>query len=146
MPTPIANAFMKAILCSPLYPLLGENLGVISVTGRKTGRRFSTPINVERRGKEFMVISSRSRTWWKNLLEGRPGGLRVGGKSIVVMARVVDRPAEVANELRKYFDRHPGFAKYFGIQPKDQGRILEEDLLRVANDRVIIFLVPGKDS
>jgi hypothetical protein len=57
MPNSIANVFLMALLRSPLHPLLGDSLAVISLTGRKTGRRISTPINVAREGNGFSVVS-----------------------------------------------------------------------------------------
>jgi len=62
MPTPIGNAFITAILRSPLHSVLGYGFGLITVTGRRTGRRISTPINVSRLGEEFTVVSYRKRT------------------------------------------------------------------------------------
>ncbi len=41
MPHPLADAFLMALLRSPLHPLLGDSFAVITVTGRKTGRPFS---------------------------------------------------------------------------------------------------------
>jgi deazaflavin-dependent oxidoreductase (nitroreductase family) len=143
MPNPIANAFMKAIIRSPLHPLLGDSFAVITVTGRKTGRRISTPINVARTGEGFTVVSFRNRTWWRNLLGGRPGQLRVGGKTVPVTARILERPEEVRDGLKAYFERYPGYAKYFDIRSDGQGGVLQTDLERVAAERLIIQLTPG---
>ncbi|MBN2084325.1 MAG: nitroreductase family deazaflavin-dependent oxidoreductase [Anaerolineales bacterium] len=143
MPNPIGNTFIAALLRSPLHKLLGESFGLITVTGRKTGRRISTPINAVRMGEGFAVVSYRRRTWWRNLAGGRTGALRVGGKTIPVTGRVVEDPAEVRNGLREYFKIYPAYAKYFDIRCDVQGRIPEEELERVAKDRVIIRLMPG---
>jgi deazaflavin-dependent oxidoreductase (nitroreductase family) len=143
MPTPIGNAFVLFLLRSPLHPLLGGSFAVITVTGRKTGRRISTPINVARAADGFTVVSYRSRTWWKNLLGGRAGELRVGGKTIPVTARIAEQPGEVRDGLKAYFERYPEYAKYFGIRRDEQGMIPEADLARAAGERVIIRLIPG---
>jgi hypothetical protein len=90
MPNPISNAFITAILRSPFHSLLGDSFGVITATGRRTGRRISTPINVSRMGEEFTAVSYRKRTWWRNLAGGRAGELQVGGKTIPVTARIID--------------------------------------------------------
>jgi deazaflavin-dependent oxidoreductase (nitroreductase family) len=143
MPSSIANAFLTALLRSPLHPLLGESFAVITVTGRRTGRRISTPINVARLGEGYTAVSFRKRTWWRNLLGGRTGELRVGGKTVSVTARIIDQPAEVRDGLMAYFESYPGYAKYFEIRTDGQGRIADEDLVRVSKDRVIIQLLPG---
>jgi deazaflavin-dependent oxidoreductase (nitroreductase family) len=133
---------MQAIIRSPLHPLLGDSFAVISLTGRKTGRRISTPINVARESDGFTVVSFRSRTWWKNLRGGRTAELRVGGKTVTVRATIIDRPSEVAEGLKKYFGLYPGYAKYFGIHPAENGRIPDGDLEHAAKDRVMIRLTP----
>ncbi len=90
------------------------------------------------------MVSYRSRTWWRNLRDGRTGRLRVGGKTVAVSARIIDRPSDVADGLRAYFERYPGYAEYFGIRPEENGRIPEADLERIAKDRVMIHLTPEK--
>jgi deazaflavin-dependent oxidoreductase (nitroreductase family) len=144
MPGSVGNAFMMALLRSPMHSLLGDGLAVITVTGRKTGRKISTPINVSREGDGFSVVSFRSRTWWKNLLAGRPGELRIGGKTIAVTAKIDDRPEDVAEGLGVYLEHHPGYAKYFRIQSGQDGRFPAEDIARAAKDRVMIHLAPEK--
>jgi deazaflavin-dependent oxidoreductase (nitroreductase family) len=141
MPNLIANKFMQTMIASPLHPLLGGGFAVITVTGRKTGRRISTPINVSPQGTEFTVVSTRNRNWWKNLRDGKKGELRYQGKTISVTARIVDQASEVPAELKAFFGRYPGHAKYFGVRMDDHGSPLEEDLTRAAKDRVIIFLL-----
>jgi deazaflavin-dependent oxidoreductase (nitroreductase family) len=133
---------MSVLLRSPLHPLLGGSFGVITVTGRKTGRRISTPINIARAADGFTVVSLRNRTWWRNLLGGRAGELLVGGKTIPVTARIADQPGEVRDGLKAYFDRYPEYAKYFGIRRDEQGAIPDAELTRAAGDRVIIRLIP----
>jgi deazaflavin-dependent oxidoreductase (nitroreductase family) len=142
MPTPIGNAFVTAILRSSFHSVLGDSFGLITVTGRKTGRRISTPINVSRLGEEFTVVSYRKRTWWRNLTGGRAGELRVGGKSVPVTARIIDQPGEVRDALKEYFERYPDYAKFFELRCDPQGRILDGELERVAKDRLIIRLTP----
>jgi hypothetical protein len=142
MPTKIGNLFMTAIITSPLHGLMGEGFAVIAVTGRKTGRRISTPVNVSPQAGELVVISYRSRNWWKNLLDGRTGELRHRGKTIPVVARILDQTPGVKSMLKSYFDQYPGRAKYFGIQTDPDGHISGEVLARAAQERVVIFLAP----
>jgi len=67
MPGSFGNFFMKAILNSPLHGLLGDSFAVITVTGHKTGRAISTPVNVSFADNCYTVVSTRDRTWWRNL-------------------------------------------------------------------------------
>jgi deazaflavin-dependent oxidoreductase (nitroreductase family) len=140
---PISNFFMKAIINSPLHFLLGDSFAVITLTGRKTGRRYSTPINVKRQGETWYALSMRSRTWWRNLRGGGLAQLRVAGKQIAVRGEVVEGHDEVAAGLADYFRQYPGYAKYFDIRLGPDGQPDPKELRRVAGERVIIRLCPG---
>jgi hypothetical protein len=142
MPTPIGNFFVKTLINSPLHPLLGGSLAVITVTGCKTGKLITTPINTVCVEGVQTVISLRSRTWWRNLRVGCVAQLRQAGKLFPVRAEVVETQAEVVVWLNKYFNEHPGYAKYFKIQAGPDGQPTPQELERLAGERVIIRLFP----
>ena len=56
------NSFIAWLLRSPLHGLLSGNTLLITVTGRKTGRPITTPVNYVRDGDRLWVISNRDRT------------------------------------------------------------------------------------
>ncbi len=138
MPGAISNFFMKAIVNSPLHPLLGKNFAVITFEGRKTGKRYSTPINVTQDGGAFTAVSLRNRTWWRNLRGGRQAQLRVSGRHYVVRGEVLEDHLAVADSLAQYFKLNPGYAKYFNVRLAPDGQPSGEDLDRAADERVII--------
>jgi deazaflavin-dependent oxidoreductase (nitroreductase family) len=140
MPTHIGNSFIKALVNSPLHPLLGNSIALITVTGYKTGKSIQTPINVVRVGEALMVISMRNRTWWRNLRGGRMARLRHVGKIIPVRSEVIEAPAEIAAGLADYFTKYPGYAKYFDIKLDPHGKLDRQELVSVASERVIIKL------
>ena len=140
MPSPISNFFIKTLVNSPLHPLLGKSIAVITVTGYKTGKSIQTPINVVRVGEALVVISMRNRTWWRNLRGGRMAQLRHIGKLIPLRGEVVEAPAEVAAGLADYFAQYPGYAKYFDVRLDPDGKSDPQELERVARERVIIKL------
>ncbi len=142
MPSLISNFFIKSIVNSPLHSILGESFGVITVTGIRTGRSYSTPINIQRQGEAWMVVSLRDRTWWRNLRAGRTAVLRAGGRQATVKAEVIEKPDQVAAGLAEYFRQYPGYAKYFKIHLDAQGRLDPPELERVAGERVLIRLDP----
>lgn len=142
MPGTFGNFFMKAIINSPLHGLLGDSFAVITVTGRRTGRVLSTPVNVSYANDCYTVISMRDRTWWRNLRGDAPAQLRVGGKTFQVRGEIIEDPVAVQEELRQYFMRHPGNAKYFNIPLTPEGEPDPEGLQRAAEERLIIRLHP----
>ena len=140
MPGAVSNFFMKTIINSPLHPLLGNRFAVITVEGRKTGKLYTTPINVTKDGETFTVISLRNRSWWRNLRGGRQAKLRVSGRQYAVRGEVLEDHDAVVDGLTRYFEQHPGYAKYFAVHLTSDGRPLSEDLNRAAEERVMIRL------
>jgi deazaflavin-dependent oxidoreductase (nitroreductase family) len=143
MPSPLSNYFIKTLINSRMHALLGASFAVISVTGRKTGRPISTPVNTVCIEGDLSVISLRSRTWWRNLRGGCVGQLRQAGRTFPVQARIVEQPALVTAWLEKYFNSYPGHAKYFKLQAGADGKPTQHELERAAADRVIIHLSPA---
>lgn len=138
MPNAISNFFMKTIVNSPLHPLLGNRFAVITFEGRKTGKRYSTPINVTQDGDNFTAVSLRSRNWWRNLRGGRQAELRVSGRQYIVRGEVLEDHGAVVDGLAQYFKQNPGYAKYFRVRLAPDGEPAREDLEQAADARVII--------
>ncbi len=63
-----------------LHRLLG-GLALITVTGRRTGRRYTTPVQAVTRDGHVFLVSRQGRTWWRNLRGGGPVALRIGGRA-----------------------------------------------------------------
>lgn len=145
MPSNFGNSFVKTIVNSPLHPLLGKGVAVITLTGRKTGQVLSTPINVVPLDGTLTIISMRSRTWWRNLKNGQTAQLRHAGHSYPVQGEVVEDSAAVAAGLGLYFARFPQHAKYFHLQPGADGQPVPADLERLAQERVLVRLHPTQN-
>lgn len=140
------NKFMKFIINSPLGAVMGESMAVITVTGRKTGNLISTPINVNKTENVYSVISSRDRTWWRNLRGGAEATLRVAGKMIRVDGQVFESNEEVRAGMMLFIEQQPMMAKYLKIQIDEDGSLNEKDLERVISERVMIKLEKRKPN
>ncbi len=133
---------MKAMINSPLRSLHGDSFAVITVTGRKTGRSISTPINVSRDEGSYIVVSMRHRTWWRNLSGDTLARLRVSGRTFAVRGEIIEDPGAVGDEQRKYFKRYPDYAKHFNINLTPEGDLDPDGLQRAAEERLVIRLRP----
>ena len=142
MPTSIGNFFMKMLINSPLHPLLGPDFAVITVTGRRTGKPITTPINVVSLDGTLTVISTRNRSWWRNLRGGRTANLQHAGKRFPVRGEIVENPADVAAGMTTYFKQKPGYAKYFKVPLDPLGNPDATELGRVAGERILVRLIP----
>jgi hypothetical protein len=142
MPSLLGNFFVKTLINSPLHPLLGKSFAVITVTGCKTGKPISTPINTVYIDEILTVISMRNRTWWRNLRKGRLARLSRAGKRYMVRGEIVETPDQVISGLEKYFAQYPGYAKYFKIHPGPDGKPDPQELILHASERVLIRIFP----
>jgi len=96
----LANGTMSVLLSSPPHGLVSKHAMLITVTGRKTGRLYTTPVNYLLDGDTITVVSRRNRTWWRNLRGGAPVAVRVRGKDLTGAAEVmVDDKEAVATAL-----------------------------------------------
>lgn len=74
----LANPAVRWLLRSPLHPLLSGSLLLLSVTGRRSGAVYTTPVGYRRDGETLTIQTLHQRTWWKNLR---------GGASVTVLLR-----------------------------------------------------------
>jgi deazaflavin-dependent oxidoreductase (nitroreductase family) len=83
----LANLMMKPLLASPLHFFASNRILLLSVTGRKTGKIYTTPLEYGHEGDELILFTQKDRTWWRNLKGGAPVQLRLKGKQVSAFAR-----------------------------------------------------------
>ena len=132
------NSMMAWLLRSPLHGMLSGNMMLITVTGRKTGRRVTTPVQYLCDGDALWVTSTRQRTWWRNLRGGAEVILRLRGKDARGYGESIESESAVAEGFQMYFRRAPNSAKYFGVKPDATGQPRTEDIDRLSRERVMI--------
>ncbi len=136
----LGNLFVGALLHSPFHRVLGAHLALVTVTGRRSGRRYTTPVNVQPEGERLWIVSSRGRTWWRNLRRGGPVELLWRGCRYQARGEVIEEPEAVAAGLAGYLQRAPSLARYFGVGLDETGVPLEAEVARAAGDRVLVRL------
>ena len=99
---PASRRFMTWMLRSPLHVFMG-GIMLITVTGRKSGRAISTPVNYARDGDTLLVTSKADRTWWKNVRGGAKVTLLIDGKTYQADANAIEDHATVDRELLRFF-------------------------------------------
>ena len=133
------NIMFSWLLRSPLHGLLSKNFVLVSVTGRKSGKVYTTPVNYRRAGEALQVISTRERTWWRNLRgEGAAATLRLQGKDVRTWGLVIEDEQNVAQMLIEYLMQVPQVARYYGIKPGSDGKLCEDEIRQAAKDKVIV--------
>ena len=136
------NTIVIWLLQSPFHGLMSRNTVLIGYEGRKTAKRYFVPVNFVRvageDGDHLLITSERGRTWWRNLRGGSPVDLRLQGTGLKAMARSLEEIQEVEEGLKTYFAHAPGSARYFNVGLDEGGRPLREEIVRAAQERVII--------
>jgi deazaflavin-dependent oxidoreductase (nitroreductase family) len=134
------NEPMKWLLRSPLHGLISGNMLLITVTGRKSGKQYTTPVSYLRNGNTLLVTSSHDRTWWRNLRGGAPVTVRLQGQNRRGWAEAIEREQAIAAGLLAYLQQVPRLARYYGVTLDPDGQPNVEDVERVAQDKVIVRL------
>ena len=71
---------MRLLLRSPLHFLMSRSLLLITYEGRKSGRRYTTPLRYTREGEVIRCFTSGTTQWWRNLGRRKGGELESGWK------------------------------------------------------------------
>ena len=100
----IMNPLMTAILRSPFHDRVSEGLTLLSFTGRKSGKRISTPVGYHPSGQDFLVFTH--SPWWKNFEGGAPATLRIRGKEVRGHAEAVRDPDAILTEVEPLLAKH----------------------------------------
>ncbi len=139
----IINPMVGLLLRSPLHAFWSGSLLLMTFTGRKSGRRFTTPLRYVQDGKRVRCFSSSSSRWWRNLRGGAAVTLRLQGREQAFRARVVEGdPAELERWLRACLGRFPQDAAYHGIRLDEDGSLVAEDVRRAAREAIMVVAEP----
>ncbi|GAB4422553.1 MAG: hypothetical protein Kow002_11920 [Anaerolineales bacterium] len=84
-----------------LHVFMGKTM-LITVTGRKTGKKYTTPVGYYKANDHLWVITSRDRTWWRNLKGVADVSLRLHGRNLTGHAEVISDVVAVAERVGEY--------------------------------------------
>ncbi len=83
------NQWVIWLLRSPLHGLVSRGMLLITVSGRKSGKHYTTPVEYRLEATCVTIISRQGRTWWKNVVGGAPVTLYLRGQVVSGQARVL---------------------------------------------------------
>ena len=137
------NPIVAAILCSPLHAAMSNSTMLLTFSGHKSGRTYTTPVNYVRDGDELLVVGSRGHSWWKNLRGAAVVSVSVRGREMRSEAKGSEAKAfegEAAEEgLLAVLRAVPAYRRYWKVELGDDDRPQEPDALRrVARDNTLV--------
>lgn len=133
------NGVIAAVLRTPLlHRLFSSAVLLITVTGRRSGRRYTIPVGYHLRGDvvTILVSEARKKSWWRNYREPGPvelwlWGRAQRGEAVVIGPEDPGYREGVEGVLRLV----PGLGRVFGIDYRRGERLSPaqvEQLSRVA--------------
>ena len=132
------NPMMRGLLSSPLHFILSKNMMLMTYTGRKSGKVYTTPMNYLGINGALYTTSYRDRTWWRNLRGGADVTLRLRGEEVPAWSETIEDRTKVANSLRQYLQTAPQLAKYMDVRMDADGNPDDEDIARLAQEMVMV--------
>jgi deazaflavin-dependent oxidoreductase (nitroreductase family) len=126
----LVNVPMRQMLALPFRTPLSSRLMLVLHVGRRTGRTYRQPVSYVRDGD--VLLTPGGGRWTRNLRDGEPVELRLGGRRRVGRPELVGDPDEVERMLRRMLQANPGLARYIPFIGRDGS--LDDAALRTAVD------------
>ena len=131
------NNFMSWVLRSPFHSVFSNGMMLITVTGCKTGKTYTTPVGYYQDDGYLWILTSRDRTWWRNLQGGADVNLLLKHKPMKGFAETEMDGKAVETCMAEYVRHIPQSAKPLGIRVEDKIPNAE-DVARIAKDRLFV--------
>jgi deazaflavin-dependent oxidoreductase (nitroreductase family) len=131
------NTFISWVLRSPFHGLLSNGTMLITVTGRKTGKKYTTPVGYYQQAGYLWILTSRDRQWWRNVKNGAEVSLLLKRKPVQGFAEAELEAQAVEARMFEYIKHVPMAAKPLGIR-MENNTANAEDVARAARDRLFV--------
>lgn len=135
---PIVNKTMKFVLRSPMHGLVSKTVLLITFTGRKSGKTYTTPVSYSQNDDQVYIFSH--ATWWKNLRSGTPVTLRIQGQDLQGLAEqpVAEDKQAIAAGLTAHLRKVPSDARYYGVTFDDHKNPRADEVEKAVQTVVMI--------
>ncbi len=134
---PFVNRAMKFILRSPAHGMVSKTVLLITFTGCKSGKSYTTPVSYSQTGDQVIIFTH--ATWWKNLCSGAAVSLRIRGQDLRGLPEPVaaDKQA-VAAGLAAHLRKVPSDARYYAVTFDEHGNPRAEEVEKAAQSVVMV--------
>ena len=139
----IINPVIRTLLRSPAHGLVSGSLMLVTYTGRKSQRRFTTPVRYVMAGDSVRCFTSAETLWWRSLRGGADVVLRLKGQDRPFHATVIENdPDRVREALVNYLQLFPQDAAYQDIRLNKDKTPVVEDLERASSSAIVVEATP----
>ena len=134
---PYVNSAMKFFLRSPLHGMISKTVLLITFTGRKSGKTYTTPVDYSQEGDQVNIFTHAD--WWKNLRGGALVSLRIRGREFQGRAEpVAEDKRVIAAGLAAHLQKVPSNARYYGVTFDNQGNPRADEVEKAVQTVVMI--------
>lgn len=136
---PFLNRAMKFVLRSPLHALVSKTILLITFTGRKSGKTYTTPVSYSQDGDQVYIFTHAN--WWKNLHSQTPVTLLIRGREFHGLPEPVaaDKSA-IAAGLSAHLRKVRSDATFYNVTFDNQGNPRAEEVAKAVQTVVMIRL------
>lgn len=135
--TYVVNPTLKALLRSRFHGWVSKHLILLTFTGRKSGKQFTTPVAYDREGDTLYVATD--SPWWKNLRGGAPVTVVLEGQERRGYAQAFADPERFARMLQRSIDENgTDFVQRRYRLDLDSPQPSFEELVQKSEGRVVI--------
>jgi len=135
----VINIAVRALLMSPFHALMSSSILLISYTGRKSGKAYTTPVRYVRTDRGVRCFTSEEVQWWRNVRANPVVTLRVRGVPGQYQAKILEGDVEsIRRRLIDYFAIFPQDAAYHDIRRSRDGSLDGNDLDRASREAIVV--------
>lgn len=135
---PLINFCMGVLLRSPLHMIMSHSVILVTFTGRRSGKEYTTPVRYVQDGNTIRSFSSPSAQWWRNLQGGADVTITIRGKNMQMRGTLLDVDDDTRMRLfMNYLTQYPGDGAYHGLRVR-RNQPLPLDALREVLPHVAI--------
>lgn len=134
---PYVNHAMKFVLRSPVHGMVSKTVLLITFTGRKSGKTYTTPVSYSQYDDQVYIFTH--AVWWKNLRSSAPVTLRIRGRELQGLAEpIAEDKQAVAAGLIAHLRKVPSDAGFYGVTFDDHRNPRAEEVEKAAQTVVMI--------
>ena len=134
---PYVTSAMKFVLRSPVHGMVSKTVLLITFTGRKSGKTYTTPASYSQYGEQVTIFTHAD--WWKNLRNSAPVTLRIRGQELQGLAEpVAEDKQAIAAGLALHLRKVPSDARYYGVTFDEHKNPRAAEVARAAQTVVMI--------
>lgn len=117
----VINVPMRVVLGLPFATPLSRRLMLVSLTGRKTGKKYRQPLSYVRQGE--VLLTPGGGRWKLNLREGELVPIRLLGRDVFARPDLVTNLDEIERLLAVMTAANPTVGAFVGIPKGPDGRL-----------------------